>query len=275
MAITLGFGTAGLSSMPSQYAANRLLKTAFKGGIRHFDTAPLYGKGYAEQMLGSFLAGKRSLLTVTTKFGLGDAGVLPLPPVLALPLNYYRKKLKGLPITLPPGEPAEAVPLTPRRIDLKAIQTILEASLKRLGTDYIDYYLLHEGLPAFVDADARDFLMAKKQQGVIRHLGVATDGYNLQSLSAADLAGWEILQYEAGPYQEVLRKKFPDKIHFIHSVLKYIKRQPVPAGVAPEDWAGMLLARQASTGLADKLLFSTRDTGRLKHNIDTFANAVH
>jgi aryl-alcohol dehydrogenase-like predicted oxidoreductase len=273
MTTSLGFGTAGLSSMPSLYAAHRLLKTAFKGGIRHFDTAPLYGKGYAEQMLGSLLAGKRSSLTVTTKFGLGDAGPLPLPPFLALPLNYYRKKLKGLPVTLPPGEPVDPSPLTPRRIDLAAVSASLESSLKRLKTEYIDYYLLHEGLPGFVDTDAREFLFSKKREGVIRFLGVATDGFNLQTLSAGDLAGWDILQYEAGPYQEGLKKKFPEKTHFVHSMLKYLKTQ-VPAGVRPEDWAGILFARQAAGGLADKLLFSTRNAERLNHNIKMF-NAVH
>lgn len=249
---------------------NRLLRTAFDGGVRHFDTAPLYGKGYAEQLLGDFCKGRRSALTLTTKFGLGGSADLPLPATLALPLNYYRKKLKGIPVTLAPGEPVEPAPLTFRRIDLASVEQSLATSLKRLQTDHIDFYLLHEALPGFLDKGVLDLLLSKKQQGVIRHLGVATDGANLQGLTDADLVHWDVLQYEAGPWQEALKKKFPDKLHFIHSILKYIHRQPAPQGVSAEQWAGTLLARQASNGLADRLIFSTRSGARLQQNITTF-----
>ena len=48
----------------------RLLETAYAHGIRHFDTAPLYGQGEAESLLGQFSRGKRDSITITTKFGL-------------------------------------------------------------------------------------------------------------------------------------------------------------------------------------------------------------
>jgi aryl-alcohol dehydrogenase-like predicted oxidoreductase len=266
----LGFGTAGISSLSSRGGAIRLLRVAFDGGIRHFDTAPLYGKGYAEQILGDFIARRRSALSIATKFGLGGDGSLPLPASLALPLNYYRKKFKGMPITLPPAEPAEAAPLSFRRIDLASVRQSLATSLKRLRTDYIDYYLLHEALPGFLDEAVLPFLLSKKEQGVIRHIGIATDGYNLNSLAADEIASWDVLQYEAGPWQDVLRNRFPKKLHFVHSVLKYIHRQPPPSAVSAEDWAGLLLARQAANLQADRLIFSTRDRRRLQKNISIF-----
>ncbi|HLZ89183.1 MAG TPA: aldo/keto reductase [Puia sp.] len=298
----LGFGTAGITSLPSRRAAIRLLRTAFDAGIRHFDTAPLYGKGYAEQLLGDFAVGRRPAITITTKFGLGESGALPLPAFLALPLNYYRKKWKGAaaPGT---GEPAgsgqsvqgapgqgshagpgqgagpEAHPLPYRKIDRASIEKSLAASLQRLRTDYIDYYFLHEGLPGFLDPDALEFLLDRKQKGVIRRLGVATDGFNLGSLGPRDLDGWDVLQYEAGEWQAPLRKRYPDKLHFVHSVLKHFDRQAAEpgvaggtggAGVAAEASAGRMLAAQKKTGLADKLLFSTRQRPRLQQNIAGF-----
>ena len=44
----LGFGGASLTSMKSYTDVKDLLNTAYQEGIRHFDTAVLYGKGYSE-----------------------------------------------------------------------------------------------------------------------------------------------------------------------------------------------------------------------------------
>jgi aryl-alcohol dehydrogenase-like predicted oxidoreductase len=54
----------------------RLLEAAFDQGVRHFDTAPLYGMGLAEEVLSIFARGRRSDITITSKFGL-----LPPPSI--------------------------------------------------------------------------------------------------------------------------------------------------------------------------------------------------
>ena len=56
----LGMGTASLTSMKLYSEAIRLLEMSYNLGIRHFDTAPLYGKGFSEVIVGDFLKSKRS-----------------------------------------------------------------------------------------------------------------------------------------------------------------------------------------------------------------------
>src|SRR5450759_2548001 len=66
----IGFGTSGLSGELTYKESIALLETAFDAGIRHFDTAPIYGAGAGEKILGDFLVRRREEVTVTTKFGL-------------------------------------------------------------------------------------------------------------------------------------------------------------------------------------------------------------
>src|SRR5262245_26368239 len=84
----LGFGT-GLIRRLWTRGVDRLLATAVEEGITHFDTAPMYGYGDAEGLLGSFLAPRREELTVTTKIG------IPPPPAVSqlIPGRFLRGPL--------------------------------------------------------------------------------------------------------------------------------------------------------------------------------------
>lgn len=69
----LGFGAAPLGNLYRPHSNKDALATfesAWKAGIRYFDTAPLYGLGLSETRLGNFLYGKkRSDYVVSTKVG--------------------------------------------------------------------------------------------------------------------------------------------------------------------------------------------------------------
>ena len=69
----LGFGTAPLGNMHRVLAekeAEAVVQAAWDGGLRYFDTAPLYGHSLSEMRLGRVLAGKpRSDFVVSTKVG--------------------------------------------------------------------------------------------------------------------------------------------------------------------------------------------------------------
>jgi D-threo-aldose 1-dehydrogenase len=69
----LGFGTAPLGNLyraHSNTEAAATFESAWKAGIRYFDTAPLYGLGLSETRLGAFLKGKkRSDYVLSTKVG--------------------------------------------------------------------------------------------------------------------------------------------------------------------------------------------------------------
>ncbi|AXY77106.1 aldo/keto reductase [Paraflavitalea soli] len=271
----LGFGTAGLTSMKTYGSVIRLLETAFNSGITHFDTAPLYGQGYAEDLVGRFIKNKRHKLTITTKFGLGSAKPLTVPVAFALPLNYYRKALKKAP---PPVQQGQIEPVTPallpyRRITTTEIHNSLTQSLKRLQTNYIDYYFLHEGLPGFLDQDAHQYLLDQQQKGHIRFLGVATGSQNLLTLTPGELLKWDVLQYEAGSGGLQLKQQFPGKQHFIHSCLKDLNSRSIPPGIT-ENIGGYKLAAYAKDPGNNKLLFSTRRLEILKQNLEGFKGYI-
>src|SRR3954453_20950898 len=75
---SFGFGTVYLGRRQGMRHGVRLLEAAFEQGITHFDTAPMYGLGLAEPIVGRFLRGRRDAVTVTTKVGLSA------PPKISL-----------------------------------------------------------------------------------------------------------------------------------------------------------------------------------------------
>ncbi len=124
----------------------QMLRRAFDLGITYFDGADSYGSGEAETMLRDALIEKRSQVVIGTKFGYDI---------------YNHPDSKGQ-----QERPQDWSPAYMRKA--------LEASLRRLGTDYIDLYQLHNPR---IDAIARDDLWAEliraRDEGLIRAFGTA------------------------------------------------------------------------------------------------------
>ena len=147
MTTQLGFGCAFPKTMTKQRALY-LLDAAYDAGIRHFDVAPFYIDGRAEEYVGSFLA-RHQDATITTKYGLRPPAHLPVHVkvarvVLGPAVRLVRQRLSG------PPNPFGAVPLTAKasfRPD--DIMKSINRSIVLLKRPYIDLLLLHE-------ADARD-----------------------------------------------------------------------------------------------------------------------
>lgn len=131
----------------------KAIHRALELGINFLDTADCYGVGHSEEVIGKAIAGNRSNVIIATKFGYFG--------------NEATKTLHGINIT-----PAY-------------IERACEASLKRLGSDYIDLYQLHVGdiLVSEVElvGDALDKLVMK---GKIRTYGWSTDGLDAAALFA-------------------------------------------------------------------------------------------
>ena len=68
----LGFGCGRLKGGHEKANALRLVHAALDMGLRHFDTAPPYGLGMSEAVLGEALKGRQEDVTVVTKAGLAD-----------------------------------------------------------------------------------------------------------------------------------------------------------------------------------------------------------
>lgn len=256
------FGTAGLSALPTKSAALRLLETAYEQGIRHFDTAPLYGQGYAEWILGRFLRNKGNDVLVTDKFGLAGDVSPRIDPRIAMPLNYLRKRLSqsGSPRQQTPA-PSGHPRMPFRCITKEQLEVSLAGSLKRLKRDRIDCYMLHEGLPSFLDDAARSWLLRRQEQGIIGRLGIATNGQVLLAADSEDFSGFDILQYEAGSIFDELRERHPDKLHYLHSCfsVRTMESASLTPATALEYWT--------SRNPDGKTIFFTRRPDVLKENV--------
>jgi len=122
----------------------RALSRALELGVKVFDTADVYGCGHSEQLLGRTLKDRRDEVMIITKFG-----------------NTFDSRTKRQ-----LGEDA-----SPRYV-----RSAVDASLKRLKTDYIDIYLLHIwGYPIDKAAETMDTLEDLVNEGVIRGYGWSTD----------------------------------------------------------------------------------------------------
>jgi aryl-alcohol dehydrogenase-like predicted oxidoreductase len=274
----LGFGGASLTSMKSYNEVKGLLNVAYEAGIRHFDTAVLYGKGYSELILGQFLKDKRQNVTITTKFGLGqslETGGMPIQ--ILMPLNYHLKKVKNAfkkPVLSATENPY--IPVSYREIDKKLISKSFYQSLDRLKTDYVDYYLLHEGLPSFLTDEALNFLLDLKRRGRVRFIGIGSNILDIKTLNIEEVKNWDVLQYEGNIVEETqyMMQKFPNKIHFHHSCLK--NRDNISLdNINPNDRVGYILAQNALQNPEGKIIFSTRNKTYLENNIQSFSKYYH
>lgn len=157
----LSFGTAHLHHILSSRRRQALLATAAEHGFTHFDSAPYYGFGLAEQELGVFLQSKRGAVSIASKIGM-------YPPGAAYQTAVTIWARKGL---------GKVVPRLSRPVidwSIASAARSLELSLRRLRTEWIDILLLHEPDPALVNSDEfLSWLLEEKRKGKIRAWGLA------------------------------------------------------------------------------------------------------
>ncbi len=124
-----------------------LLQHAFDMGINFFDTADIYGNGYGEEILAKAFPSSRDKKIYATKFG----------------YDIYSNK----------GERKGHTEM-PQKFTGKDIEFSCEQSLKRLKTDYIDIYQLHNPRMDFINNDdVLETLDKLQRQGKIRSFGMA------------------------------------------------------------------------------------------------------
>ena len=121
-------------------------------GVTLLDTAPAYGLGHSEEVVGKALAGRRGDYVLATKCGLRW-------DVQEGALLMERDGVRIVRNTRP-----------------EFLAEEIEMSLRRLKTDYIDIYIVHwQALPEYPCpiADTMGFLTKLKQQGKIRAIGAS------------------------------------------------------------------------------------------------------
>jgi D-threo-aldose 1-dehydrogenase len=168
----LGFGTAGLLRVPGRTARLNILAAAFDAGIRHFDTAPIYGLGEAEKVLGTFLAQCRETVTVTTKFGLT---LNPSAKRLRLVQSAGRAVLRALPSLRQFARARASTLYEAPAFDPRTARPALEQSLRALKRERADLFLMHECTAAHLtDSSLYECLHGLHEQGLIGAFGSAT-----------------------------------------------------------------------------------------------------
>jgi aryl-alcohol dehydrogenase-like predicted oxidoreductase len=137
----LGLGCARLGSVLGRDRADafRLIHGAYERGIRFFDTANIYGQGESERILGAALDGRREQATIVTKAGqYFPAWMRVARPFRSIMAPLIRQSGAGSYAV----SKMRAVPL-PQNFSDRFLRASIEASLRRLNTDYLDIVLLH------------------------------------------------------------------------------------------------------------------------------------
>lgn len=191
------FGLGSLHRLPLPGQRQRLIWSALEAGFRAFDVAPAYGNGLGEVELGMALVGHRSEVSITTKYG------IPMPLYGGLPRFLF----PVLRVADKFANPAYSKRHLRRCFEPRALSRSLDGSLRRLKTDYVDFFLIHEPLAAIPEAlfeqiaDTADRL---KESGKIRRFGV---GGSLTSVGG--LVEHRVVEVVQAPLGELLDVGIP------------------------------------------------------------------
>jgi D-threo-aldose 1-dehydrogenase len=167
----IGFGCSSLASVGKKKALE-LLGTAFDAGVRHFDVARFYGYGEAEALLGAFVRTRRAEVTITTKFGIEPP---PRTNVLQCAMRAGRRVVRLMPSARRILQRRAQTLIKRGRFSVEDARSSLETSLRELGTDYVDFFLLHDYKPSDASMDElAGFLADRVKAGVIHYFGVGT-----------------------------------------------------------------------------------------------------
>jgi aryl-alcohol dehydrogenase-like predicted oxidoreductase len=152
--------------------ATKLVDISLDHGLNFFDTANVYSVGSSEEILGAALKGRRQQAIISTKvtFKMGDG------PNESGASRYH-------------------------------IIRECEASLKRLGTDYLDVYFIHSFDPLTPMEETLSTLNTLVQSGKVRYIGCSNfaSWQLMKALSVSDRLGFEKFVIYQGYYSIIGR----------------------------------------------------------------------
>jgi aryl-alcohol dehydrogenase-like predicted oxidoreductase len=147
---TVGLGCNNFGGRMADEDVPKVVSAAIDAGITLFDTADVYGGGgVSETLLGNALQGKRDQVIIATKFGSNMRGV-----------NGPDWDARG---------------------SRRYIRIAVESSLRRLGTDWIDLYQMHQPDPNTPIEETLSVLSDLVSEGKIRYIG------------SSNFAGWQVV----------------------------------------------------------------------------------
>ena len=216
----IGLGTMTFGSMADEATALRCLDRAFDAGVNLLDAAEVYPvppdprwAGATEQICGKWLAGRpRDAVVVATKVA-GPGG------------GWFQAPVRS-------GRTA---------LDRHHVERAVEASLRRLGVEWIDLYQTHwpePDLPVEVTLEALDRLV---EQGKVRAIGCSNESaYGLtRSLWAADREGTARFETIQNNFS-LMNRRFEDELATVcrRERVSLLAYSPIGAGVLSGKYAG-------------------------------------
>ncbi len=156
----IGFGAWGIGGSPvwsneGDAASVRAIMKSYDLGINFFDTAPVYGFGHSEELLGQTLKPFRDKVVYATKCG----------------LRWEKKSLGSI----------------TKNATQKSILEEVDQSLKRLDTDYIDLYQVHWPDIETSQEETMEALLKIQEQGKVRVIGVSN--YSVEQMKSIMKSG--------------------------------------------------------------------------------------
>jgi aryl-alcohol dehydrogenase-like predicted oxidoreductase len=207
-----GLGCTNFGRRLDAGGTRTVVQSALEAGVTLFDTADVYGDGASETLLGQALGAARESVVITSKFGMRE------PPA----------GLTG-------GHP-------------KWVEQACQQSLRRLGSDYIDLYLLHQPDPATPIGETLAAMNRLLEQGRVREIGCSNFSATQLAEAAAAARERHLRSFVCVQNEYSLLKREPEKEVFaacaslglafvpffpLASGLlsgKYRKGRPAPAG---------------------------------------------
>jgi aryl-alcohol dehydrogenase (NADP+) len=204
----MSFGESDKGTHPwslDEERARPLLQAALDAGINFFDTANVYSAGTSEQIVGRFLASaNRDEIVLATKVH----GVM-------------RKGPNG------------------RGLSRKAIMAEIDASLRRLGTDYVDLYQIHRWDPHTPIEETMEALHDVVKAGKARYLG-ASSMWAWQLAKAqhvAEVNGWTRFVTMQDHYNLMYREEEREVLPLcLDQGIGVIPWSPLARGRLTRDW---------------------------------------
>lgn len=173
--ICFGCGTLVGRGTLKQSAA--MIETALDLGIRYFDTAPSYGFGTAEEVIGAVIGNMPDVIVASkvgyarpTYSGLKNAIRKSLKPILdrSRPIKTFARSLYAKPVSGKPAGSRQALALTD-----SAVRRSLAATLRLLKRDRLDVFLAHDADTRSLTDEAREVFDTLTKEGAIGCYGVA------------------------------------------------------------------------------------------------------
>ncbi|MET0986966.1 MAG: aldo/keto reductase [Steroidobacteraceae bacterium] len=222
----LVLGSSTFGEITPEDDARQILHAAWEAGINAIDTGDIYGNGQAEEIIGRAVQGRRHRLVILTKVGnrVGDA---PADHAASMSgrLDHAERWSRGI----SPND---------QGLSRAHVVSAVEASLRRLRTDYIDVYQVHRWDPEVPIEETLRALDDLVRAGKVRYIG------------CSNLAGWQL--HKALWTSDVRALVRYESVQVLYNLFAQGPEQDILAAAANEQVGALVFSALASGFLSGK-----------------------